>query len=326
MPVTGDTLTTETRAAVLPEVATSADGRRTGRGRARRDRDIRRAPASKGDQRMPLALGSTAVLLIGALYCLLPVAWVLIASTKDAAELFSTFTFAPSTHLWDNIVELTAYRDGLYWRWMLNTAIYAGIGAIISTYVSAISGYALAKYSFAGKGVVFKVLLMGVLVPAVILAIPQYLLLAQAGLTNTYWSVLLPQLISPYGIYLARIYAAAAVPTDVVESARTEGARELYIFHRIALPMMGPGLVTIFLFQFVAVWNNFMLPYIMLGNDELFPITVGLHGLLNQGASLPAMYTLVITGALLSIVPLIALFLVLQRYWQVDLAAGAVKA
>lgn len=325
MPVTGDTLTTETRAAVLPEVATSAR-RGAGRGRARRDRDLRRAPASKGDQRMPLALGSTAVLLLGALYCLLPVAWVLIASTKDAAELFSTFTFAPSTHLWDNIVELTAYRDGLYWRWMLNTALYAGVGAVISTYVSAISGYALAKYTFAGKGVVFKVLLMGVLVPGVILAIPQYLLLAQAGLTNTYWSVLLPQLISPYGIYLARIYAAAAVPTDVVESARTEGARELFIFHRIALPMMGPGLVTIFLFQFVAVWNNFMLPYIMLGNDELFPITVGLHGLLNQGASLPAMYTLVITGALLSVVPLIVLFLVLQRYWRVDLAAGAVKA
>lgn len=325
MPVTGDTLTTETRAAVLPEVATSAH-RGAGRGRARRDRDLRRAPASKGDQRMPLALGSTAVLLLGALYCLLPVAWVLIASTKDAAELFSTFTFAPSTHLWDNIVELTAYRDGLYWRWMLNTALYAGVGAVISTYVSAISGYALAKYTFAGKGVVFKVLLMGVLVPGVILAIPQYLLLAQAGLTNTYWSVLLPQLISPYGIYLARIYAAAAVPTDVVESARTEGARELFIFHHIALPMMGPGLVTIFLFQFVAVWNNFMLPYIMLGNDELFPITVGLHGLLNQGASLPAMYTLVITGALLSVVPLIVLFLVLQRYWRVDLAAGAVKA
>jgi len=167
---------------------------------------------------------------------------------------------------------------------------------------------------------------MGVLVPGVIVAIPQYLLLAQVGLTNTYWSVLLPQLISPYGIYLARIYAAAAVPTDIIESARTEGARELFIFHRIALPMMGPGLVTIFLFQFVAVWNNFMLPYIMLGNDELFPITVGLSGLLNQGASLPAMYTLVITGALLSIIPLIALFLVLQRYWRVDLAAGAVKA
>ncbi len=314
------TITTDTRAAVLPELSEASD-RRHRRGAGRRT-----PTPGAAERRMPLALGSTAVLLIGALYCLLPVAWVVIASTKDASELFSTFTFAPSTHLWDNIVELTSYRDGLYWRWMLNTALYAGVGALISTYVSALSGYALAKFTFPGKGVVFKVLLMGVLVPGVVVAIPQYLLLAQAGLTNTYWSVLLPQLISPYGIYLARIYAAAAVPTDIIESARTEGARELFIFHRIALPMMGPGLVTIFLFQFVAVWNNFMLPYIMLGNDELFPITVGLSGLLNQGASLPAMYTLVITGALLSIVPLIALFLVLQRYWRVDLAAGAVKA
>ncbi|PJJ71751.1 multiple sugar transport system permease protein [Diaminobutyricimonas aerilata] len=289
-----------------------------------RTRAARRA-SSRADRDRP-SIVATAVLLLGAVYCLIPVLWVLTASTKDGGELFSTFTFAPSTHLGDNIAELTAYRDGLFWRWMLNTALYAGVGAALSTYVSALSGYVLAKFSFPGKSVVFRVLLMGVLVPGVILAIPQYLLFAQFGLTNTYWSVLLPQIISPYGIYLARIYAAASVPTDVVEAARTEGAGELFAFHRVALPMMAPGLVTIFLFQFVAIWNNFMLPYIMLGDDNLFPLTVGLHGLLNQGATVPALYTLVITGALLSILPLIAVFLLLQRYWRVDLAAGAVKA
>ncbi|AFR31094.1 carbohydrate ABC transporter permease [Arthrobacter sp. Rue61a] len=269
---------------------------------------------------------STGILILGALYCLFPVIWVVAAASKDGTELFSTFTLAPSTHLWDNIVELTEYRDGLFWRWMLNTALYAGVGAVVSTWVSALSGYVLAKFDFPGKSGVFKVLLMGVLVPGVILAIPQYLMLAQAGLTNTYWSVLLPQIISPYGIYLARIYAAASVPGDVIEAARTEGAKEMYIFNRIAAPMMLPGLVTIFLFQFVAIWNNFMLPYIMLGDDQLFPVTVGLNGLLNQGASAPALYTLVLAGALLSIVPLVIMFLLLQRYWKVDLAAGAVKA
>ncbi len=269
---------------------------------------------------------STGILIIGALYCLFPVIWVVAAATKGSDELFSTFTFAPSVHLWSNIVELTAYRDGVFWRWMLNTALYAGVGALLSTWVSALSGYVLAKYDFPGKNGVFKVLLMGVLVPGVILAIPQYLMLAQLGLTNTYWSVLLPQIISPYGIYLARIYAAASVPGDVIEAARTEGAKEMYIFNRIALPMMLPGLVTIFLFQFVAIWNNFMLPYIMLGDDTLFPLTVGLNGLLNQGATAPALYTLVLAGALLSIIPLVIMFLFLQRYWRVDLAAGAVKA
>lgn len=269
---------------------------------------------------------STGILILGALYCLFPVIWVVAAASKSSDELFSTFTFAPSVHLWNNIVELTAYRDGVFWRWMLNTALYAGVGALLSTWVSALSGYVLAKYDFPGKNGVFKVLLMGVLVPGVILAIPQYLMLAQLGLTNTYWSVLLPQIISPYGIYLARIYAAASVPGDVIEAARTEGAKEMYIFNRIALPMMLPGLVTIFLFQFVAIWNNFMLPYIMLGDDKLFPLTVGLNGLLNQGATAPALYTLVLAGALLSIVPLVIMFLFLQRYWRVDLAAGAVKA
>ncbi len=209
---------------------------------------------------------------------------------------------------------------------MLNTGLYAGVGALLSVVVSAMAGYGLAKYSFAGKKAVFNTLLAGVLVPAVVLAIPQYLLLAKLGMTNTYWSVLLPSIISPYGIYLARIYAAASVPDDVIEAARTDGAKDFRIFRTMAVPMMLPGLVTVFLFQFVGIWNNYMLPYIMLGDDKLFPLTVGLSGLLNQGASQPAMYTSVITGALLSILPLIALFLTLQRYWQVDLAAGAVKS
>jgi len=283
-------------------------------------------PGPTKERRQRPSTRATLVLLLGAAYCLLPVLWVVTASTKSAGELFTTFTLAPSTHLWENVQELSAYRGGLFWRWMANTALYAGVGALLSVAVSAMAGYGLAKYQFAGKRAIFNVILAGVLVPGVILAIPQYLLLAEVGLTNTYWSVLLPSIISPYGIYLSRIYAAASVPDDVLEAARTDGAGEWRTFSRIAVPMMVPGLVTVFLFQFVAIWNNFMLPYIMLGNDRLFPITVGLSGLLNQGASQPAMYTSVITGALLSIIPLAALFLTLQRYWQVDLAAGAVKA
>ncbi|GCE78343.1 carbohydrate ABC transporter permease [Cellulomonas biazotea] len=273
----------------------------------------------------PSVFGTT-ILVVGAIYCLLPVLWVLVASSKSANELFSTFTFLPSTHLVENITDLSAYRDGLYWRWMANTALYAGFGGAMSVLISSMAGYALAKYQFVGKKLIFNCILAGVLVPGVVLAIPQYLLLAEVNLTNTYWSVLLPSLISPYGIYLCRIYAGASVPDELLEAARTDGASEWHTFSRIAVPLMGPGLVTVFLFQFVGIWNNFMLPYIMLGNDRLFPITVGLNGLLNQGASQPAMYTSVITGSLLSVIPLALLFLTLQRYWKVDLAAGSVKA
>ncbi|MFF5973824.1 carbohydrate ABC transporter permease [Streptomyces sp. NPDC012769] len=272
------------------------------------------------------ALLPTAALVLGALYCLLPVAWVLVAATKSGSELFSTFTFLPGDGLADNVAELGAYRDGIYWRWMGNSLLYAGLGALLSTVVSAFAGYALAVYRFPGREAFFNVILTGVLMPPVILAIPQYLLMAEADLTDTYLSVLLPLVLSPYGVYLGRVYAEAAIPTELVEAGRMDGAGELRIFLRIAVPMMSPGLVTIFLFQFVAIWNNFLLPFIMLGDDEKFPMTVGLFTLLKQGASQPALYTLVITGALLAVVPLVALFLVIQRFWSLDLLSGAVKS
>ncbi|MGK5449970.1 carbohydrate ABC transporter permease [Streptomyces radiopugnans] len=272
------------------------------------------------------ALLPTAALLLGALYCLLPVAWVVVASTKSGRELFSTFTFLPGTGFAENLADLSAYRDGVYWQWMANSALYAGLGALLSTAVSALAGYALAVYRFRGREAVFNVLLTGVLMPPVILAVPQYLLLAEVNLTDTHLSVLLPSVLSPYGVYLARIYASAAVPADVVEAGRTDGSGEWRIFRSLALPMMLPGLVTVFLFQFVAIWNNFLLPYIMLGDDEKFPVTLGLFTLLQQGSSAPALYTLVIAGALLAVLPLIALFLVVQRFWSLDLLSGAVKS
>ncbi|MGW1624099.1 carbohydrate ABC transporter permease [Streptomyces sp. NPDC002172] len=276
--------------------------------------------------RRRIALVPTLTLVLGAIYTLLPVAWVVIASTKSGSELFSTFTFLPGTGFLDNLKDLNAYRAGIYWHWMGNSALYAGLGALLSTAVSAFSGYALATYRFRGRETIFNVLLAGVLMPPVILAIPQYLLLAKANLTDSYLSVLLPQILSPYGVYLSRIYAAAAVPSDVVEAGRMDGASEWRIFTRIALPMMVPGMVTVFLFQFVAVWNNFLLPYIMLSDDERFPLTLGLYTLLEQGANTPALYTLVITGAFLAVLPLIALFLVVQRFWSLDLLSGAVKS
>jgi multiple sugar transport system permease protein len=256
---------------------------------------------------------------------LLPVVWVLIAATKNNEQLFNTFTFAPDGALLSNISALSSYAGGVFWDWALSTVIYAGGGALISMGLSAMAGYALAKFRFRGRSFIFNLLLAGILVPPVVLAIPQYLMFAKIGLVDSYWSVLLPSVISPYGIYLARVYAMAAVPDEVLESARVDGGREGRIFASIAVPMMVPGLVTIFLFQFVAIWNNFLLPFIMLSNEDKFPITVGLYTLLNRGSYQPALYSLVVTGALLSIVPLIILFLALQRYWRADIASGAVK-
>jgi multiple sugar transport system permease protein len=286
---------------------------------------ITTAPAAMKKTRSRPPTLATAVLALGALYALLPVAWVLIAATKNNNELFNTFTFAPDGSLVSNIRALSSYGGGVFWDWVLNTVIYAGGGALVSVVLSVMAGYALAKFRFRGRSFIFNLLLAGIVVPPVVLAVPQYLLFAKVGLVGSYWSVLLPSVISPYGIYLARIYAMAAVPDEVLESARVDGGREAGIFARIAVPMMVPGLVTIFLFQFVTIWNNFLLPFIMLSDENKFPLTVGLYTLLNRGSTAPALYSLVVTGALLSIVPLIVLFLLLQRYWRTDIASGAVK-
>ena len=271
------------------------------------------------------ALVPTAVLVLGVIYMLVPVAWVLVASTKSNGQLFNTFTFAPDGALFSNIRALFSYDGGVFSHWIVNTLLYAVGGALLSVAASSTTGYAMAKFRFRGRGFLFNLLLAGILVPPAMLAVPQYLLLAKVNLTDTYWSVLLPQIVSPYGIYLARIYAMASLPDEVLESARVDGCSEGRIFFRIALPMMVPGLVTLFLFQFVAVWNNFLLPYIMLSDENKFPITVGLFTLLNRGSDQPALYTLAIVGTMLSIVPLVILFLTLQRYWRTDIASGAVK-
>ncbi|GAA0377184.1 sugar ABC transporter permease [Acrocarpospora corrugata] len=275
--------------------------------------------------RRPVGALPTGLLVLGAIYCLLPVSWVLISASKAPGELFTLGTLTPGTGLLENVRELNAYRHGVFWRWMLNSVVYAGGGALLSTLVSAVSGFALAKYAFPGRNLIFNVLIGGILVPSVVLAVPQYLLFSKLGMADTYWAVLLPQILHPYSIYLARVYASAAVPDSLLEAGRIDGASEGRLLARVAMPLMVPGMVTIFLFQFVAIWNNFLLPFIMLGDDGKFPLTVGLYTLLAAGANQPSLYNLIITGALLSIIPLIALFLTMQRYWRTDLSGGALK-
>jgi multiple sugar transport system permease protein len=257
----------------------------------------------------------------------MPVMWVVIAATKGPNDLFTTFSFWPSFNggFTYNITHLLDFRGGIFWKWALNSLLYAGVGGLLSVVVSVTAGYGLAKYRFPGREPIFRCILAGVLVPQITLAVPQYLLMSKLGLVNSYWSVLLPSIISPYGIYLSRIYASAVIADDMLEAGRIDGAGEYRLAWSIGLPPMIPGMVTIFLLQFVAIWNNFLLPYIMISDDRHFPMTVGLFSLLNQGASQPALYSLAIMGAFLSILPLIALFLFLQRYWRIDLVSGGIK-
>lgn len=263
------------------------------------------------------------------IYFLVPLYWLVISSTKNQGDLFSTagLWFA-QFNLGSNLFHLFTYDDAMFGRWLLNTFIYALVSACFGLLFSAMMGYALAKYRFRGRNVIFGVILGSVLVPGTALALPLYLLMQSAGLTNTYWAVLLPSIANPFGVYLARIYAQAAIPDEIIDAARVDGARELTIFRKLALPAMGPALVTIFLFQFVGVWNNFFLPLVMLSSQQLYPVTLGLFqwsSSASYGGAPPFLYSNIVIGSLVSIIPLIISFVLLQRYWRGGFNLGAVK-
>jgi multiple sugar transport system permease protein len=267
------------------------------------------------------------LLFIFTVYFLVPYFWLIVSSTKDAGDLFGTFGlwFAPNFNLFSNLQQLFTYQDDIFLRWLLNTILYAGVGAVVGTLLSTMAGYALAKYVFRGRNLMFSLVLGAILVPGTALALPLYLMMSGVGLTNTYWAVLLPSFVSPFGVYLSRIYAAASVPDELLEASRIDGANELRTF-TIALHLMIPALVTIFLFQFVAIWNNYFLPLVMLSDERLFPITVGLEtwNVTTAGSS-KFLFGLIITGALISSIPLLAGCIALQRFWRGGLSAGSVK-
>jgi multiple sugar transport system permease protein len=272
----------------------------------------------------------TVALWAAAFYFLIPLYWLLVSSTKDNADLFSTFGlwFASDFNLFENIATTLTFRDGQFGRWVLNTVLYAVVSATGAVALSTMAGYALAKYRFRGNRLVFSIILGAIMIPLTALALPTYILFSAAQLTDTPWAVILPSLVSPFGVYLMRVYAADSVDDNLIEAARIDGAGEFRIFRQVALRLMGPGMVTVFLFQLVATWNNYFLPLIMLNSTDLYPLTVGIaqwQSTSAGGAGSQALFSTVITGSMLSILPLIVAFLFLQRYWQSGLAAGSVK-
>ncbi|SDQ18696.1 multiple sugar transport system permease protein [Actinopolyspora saharensis] len=267
-----------------------------------------------------------AMLGIAALYSLLPLVWLVTSSTKSLGD-FST-TSALEFADWNlpaNLQALFSEADGVFVAWARNSVLYAGVGAVLGALICTACGYAVAKLDFPGRRTLFAVTLTGVLVPTTALALPLYLMASELRLVDTFWAVFLPLLTNPFGVYLARVYAEAAVPDEVLEAARIDGSGELKTFFRVALPMMRPGFVTIILFQFVQIWNNFFLPLVMLTDPRLFPLSLGLYQWSTRVSQFPQYNPLVVTGSLLAVFPIIVAFLVLQRQWRSGLTAGSVK-
>ena len=271
----------------------------------------------------------TGLLLVFLTYQLLPLFYLIVSATKDGSALFASFgLWFSSFDLFANLSGVFTYDGGVFINWLWNTAYYSVISAVGASFVATIAGYSFAKFRFRGRTLLFAVILGSIMVPPTALVIPTYLLLSKVELVNTPLAVILPSLISPFGVYLMRVYAEQSVPDDLLDAARVDGAGELRIFWSVALRVLAPGFVTVLLLSFVTTWNNYFLPQVVLNDPNLYPLTVGLaswNDLASSGGGAQNLYPLVITGSLVSVVPIILAFLFLQRYWQGGLTFGSLK-
>lgn len=291
------------------------------------------APAMNPARRAVSRVILVAVLGVALVYFLVPFYWLIVASTKTNAELSSTFGlwFGSGNALWDNIVSVWTAVDGVYVLWLRNTAFYSITAAVGAALIATLAGYAFGKFEFRGRKTLLAVILVSVAVPVTILIVPLFLMLARMQLINTPWAMILPSMVSPFGVYLMWIFAEETLPIELIEAARIDGAGEFRIFTRIGLPLLAPGFVTVLLFSFVGTWNNYFLPLLVYSDPQFYPLTVGLAQWNLQATAgigsgqLYATHAMILTGALIAIIPLTLAFLFLQRYWQSGLTFGSVK-
>ena len=264
-----------------------------------------------------------------ALFVLGPLVWLLINATKDQAHVYQSFGFwfAGPFKLVDNIRALgqNVSGAGVFLTWLRNTLLYAIAGAVGATALSALAGYGFARFSFRGSRALFFLVMASLLVPITSVALPLFLVYAKVGLVNSVWGMILPSMISVVGIYLMRTYVEASVPPDLVSAARIDGAGEMRIFLRIAMPLSAPGLVTVLLITIVTIWNNYFLPLMIFSKSARYPLTVGLSAMsaAAQSGSKADLVPILITGGLITVVPIVILFLLLERYFRGGLLQGS---
>jgi multiple sugar transport system permease protein len=268
------------------------------------------------------------MLALFAAIVIMPLYWLVIASTKENGTLFASGTFVPGSlnALGNNISQLFTVQGGIFARWLLNSTIYGFVTAAVGTYLSTLTGYALATFRFPGRTALLTAVIGGLMVPSTILIVPVFILERVLHLTNSYEGVILPMLVFPFGVYFMSIYTSEAMPSTLLEAARIDGARELRIFNRIALPALVPGMVTLFLISFIGTWNNYFLPLVLIESTNKYPLTVGLSIWLGSVATPginQALYPQVILGSLVSTLPMLVLFPFLQRYVARGLTVGA---
>jgi len=263
------------------------------------------------------------VAILLAIFFILPFYWMAQTTTKDIGQLMER-TFVPVTpnhFILDNLLDIFAWENGVFVHWLINSFIYAGMASIVGTFFAAMAGFAFRRYRFFGRKFLFILILGFLMVPEFATALPLFIEFKNFRLLNTPWAFLVPSVADIFAVYLMVVYWKQ-VPEEMFDAAMMDGARDSRIFLRIGLPVILPGLTTLLILHFVAIWNNYFLSLIMLSDHRLFPLILGITTINNNSGT--PLYNLTMMGAFLTTLPLLVIFFSLQRFLAPQLA-GSVK-
>lgn len=263
-----------------------------------------------------------ALLTVVAVVTLIPFVWVMFGAFKSQAEIMS----APGAWLprdfgnFDNFIELFEHRQ--FGTFMRNSFIVSVFTVVANVLFSSMAGYALAKLPFKGRRLVFASVLMAMMIPYVALFVPQFFVIVQMGLVNTLTAMVLPIAVMPIAVFIMRQFADS-IPDDLLEAARLDGAGEFRIFFGIFLPLLGPAVATVAIITFLNSWNYFLWPLIVAQSEETYTLPVGLS-IASQAAN-STDYGLLLAGAVVVLLPVLLLFLFLQKYFVRGIAVTGLK-
>ncbi len=261
-------------------------------------------------------------LIFLAVICLLPFAMMMVNATRSGVEITHYFTLIPSTHLEENWQQLFAYVN--LFRGMWNSICVAVPATVLTAYFSALTAYAMAMYDFKGNKLLFTVIVVFMMIPSQLSLIGFYNLCMRLRLIDTYIPLIVPAIAAPGIVFFLRQYTKATLSKTLLEAARIDGASEIYIFHKIAIPIMAPGIATMSIGSFIGNWNNYLTPLILLNTPTKMTLPVMITTL-NAATDLQKNQGAIYLGVAISVIPILIVFAMCSKYIISSVSAGSVK-
>jgi alpha-1,4-digalacturonate transport system permease protein len=260
------------------------------------------------------------LLVMGALVMFFPIYWMFATAVRPPDQLFSgEFRLIPEDFLWSNFVE--SWNKLPFDLYYINSIAIAVIAVVVTVFINLLAGYTFAKYDFPGRNVLFFLLLSTLMIPIQVIMVPEFFIVAQLGWVNTWWGVLVPRAAEAFGIFMVRQFMVS-IPDEIIEAARLDGAGEFEIFRKIILPISWPVIAVLTIFTFMWRWNDFSWPLVVLHDQASYTVPLGLN--LMKGLYFTD-WTGIMSMSLVSILPMLLIFVFFQRYFVQGIASSGLK-